>query len=315
LFVASDVTVSHDRLSLTPGHSCREFDGWLRERRSGIAVDFRRLLMFCSGLPELRSYLFEESEIYAVPQICETAEIESGMYRRFEDSSKITVKSIWFTDSIDDGLIENYIEHLINLCHPCIAVPIGFVFGSGSRELKVVGLYSESESLSEVIATSPAWWTPTAKAKAVAGLVLGLRFAHSFGLIHGCLTTHNIVFDSDHHIQITDFLSNLSKRASCGFSKEGWNPDTDVRVFASLLFEIIVGRPASEEVSVPADVPTFVSDRIEAGRSGKSRRLSSFWDIFETLKRHDFEIVAGVDSADVLSFVGWVELLEKSREL
>jgi hypothetical protein len=27
LFVASDVTVSHDRLSLTPGHSCREFEG------------------------------------------------------------------------------------------------------------------------------------------------------------------------------------------------------------------------------------------------------------------------------------------------
>jgi serine/threonine protein kinase len=214
-------------------------------------------------------------------------------------------------------LIEKEMEQLINLRHPCIAAPIGFVLESGSRELKIIGMYSESASLSEVIAANPAWWTPTAKAKAVAGLVLGLRFAHSFGLIHGCLTTKNILFDLNHHIQITDFLSNLplSERAICGFSKEGWNPDTDVRGFASLLFEIIVGRPASDEVSVPADVPMFVSDLIEAGLSGKSRRLSSFWDIFETLKRHDFEIVAGVDSADVLSFVGWVEWLEQSREL
>jgi hypothetical protein len=51
----------------------------------------------------------------------------------------------------------------------------------------------------------------------------------------------------------------------------------------------------------------FVSDLTEAGLSGESKRLSLFWDIFEILKRHDFGIMAGVDSADVLGFVGWVE--------
>jgi serine/threonine protein kinase len=217
-------------------------------------------------------------------------------------------------DLIEDGLIEKEIEKLINLCHPCIASPIGFVLSSGSRELKVMGLYSEYVSLSEVIAVSPRWWTPTAKAKAVAGLVLGLRFAHSFGLIHGCLTTKNIVFDSNHQIQITNFLNCLSGREFCGFSVEGWNAATDVRGFVSLLFEIIVGHPANDEMSIPADVPNFVSEMIEAGLSRKSRRLSSFRDVFEILKQHDFGIVAGVDSADVLSFIGWVELLEQSRE-
>jgi hypothetical protein len=53
-------------------------------------------------------------------------------------------------------LIENEIEHLMNLCHPCIAAPIGFTFAAESRELKVLGLYSKSESLAEVIAASPA---------------------------------------------------------------------------------------------------------------------------------------------------------------
>jgi serine/threonine protein kinase len=43
------------------------------------------------------------------------------------------------------------------------------------------------------------------KAKAVAAIALGLRFAHSFGLIHGSLTASNILFDADHCIQIADF--------------------------------------------------------------------------------------------------------------
>jgi hypothetical protein len=49
---------------------------------------------------------------------------------------------------------------------------------------------------------------PTAKAKAkataVAGLVLGFRFTHSFELIHSLLTANNILFDS---IRITGFNS------------------------------------------------------------------------------------------------------------
>jgi hypothetical protein len=60
-----------------------------------------------------------------------------------------------------------------------------------------MGLYFESFSLAEVFGASPGWWTPTAKVKAVAGLVLGLWFVHSFGLIHGWITTKNILLDSN----------------------------------------------------------------------------------------------------------------------
>jgi serine/threonine protein kinase len=157
------------------------------------------------------------------------------------------------------------------------------------------------------------WWTPTAKAKAVAGIVLGLRFAHSFGLIHGHLTTDNIVFDLNHHIQITDFLSCLSGNGLSGFSREGWNPEMDIRGFVLILFEIVVGRPAKDEADIPADVPEFIREMIKAGLSGERRRWCSFSHIFRTLKQHDFRIVPGVESAEVLSFVGWVEELEQSR--
>jgi hypothetical protein len=51
------------------------------------------------------------------------------------------------------------IEDLINLWYHCIAASVGFcfVFASGARELRILGLYSEGEWLSEVIPASPAW--------------------------------------------------------------------------------------------------------------------------------------------------------------
>jgi serine/threonine protein kinase len=230
----------------------------------------------------------------------------SGRYQRYEDRSLVVVRSIFIHD-----LIEHEIEHLINLGHPYIAVPFGFAFATGSRMLKVMRLYSDYGSLAEVLAGSPMWWTPTAKAKAIAGIVLGLRFAHSLGRIHGHLKANNILFDSDHRIQITDLLCG---QAISGFSGKEWDPQTDIRGFASLLFEIVVGCPASDETNVPDDVPIFVSEMIRAGILSRARRLSSFVQMFQTLKQHDFKIVAGVDSADVLAFVNWVELLEQSRE-
>jgi serine/threonine protein kinase len=220
------------------------------------------------------------------------------------------------------------LENLLNLRHPCIAVPIGFVFPgqlSESRELKIVGLYTEGNSLAEVISVNPVWWTATAKAKAVVGIVLGLRFAHSLGLIHGHLKSNNIIFDSDHQVQIEDFyrivqeVGDNEKDANVdvgGFSGNEWLPKTDVRGFGSILFEIVFGHPAklldvsSDQVIVRPDVPVFVSEIIAASQLPNSRMRESFNNIFEILKEKDFAIVSGVDSADVLSFVNWVESFE-----
>jgi serine/threonine protein kinase len=163
--------------------------------------------------------------------------------------------------------MENEIENLINLRHPCIAGPIGFVLGIESgilQEFKIIRLYLDGCSLAEVVSVCPVWWTSTIKAKAIAGIVLGLQFAHSHGLVHGNLTTNNIVFDSDHSIQIVDFKPigfevGESESESegeegtklGGFSKQRWTPQADVYRFASILFEIVVGRSVNSGTSVP----------------------------------------------------------------
>jgi serine/threonine protein kinase len=102
------------------------------------------------------------------------------------------------------------------------------------------------------------------KAKVVAGIVLGLRFVHSFGLIHGHLTSSNILFDWNDCIQIVDFESMLLKVVEMededddeketqlgGFSEERWTPERDVHAFALILFEIMFGHPAQSKISIP----------------------------------------------------------------
>jgi serine/threonine protein kinase len=176
----------------------------------------------------------------------------------------------------------------------------------------------EGGSLAEVLVTKPEWWTPTVKTKAIAGIALGLRFAHSFGLIHGRLTASSILFDADHRIQIADFdLFRFEEREGENTAEVEFSGD--ILAFVSLLFEIVVGHPATlssgahSEGIVGPKALELVSSIIEASRYDSGRR-SSFHHIVDILKQNSFEIVDGVDSVEVLAFVHWVELLEQADE-
>jgi serine/threonine protein kinase len=173
----------------------------------------------------------------------------------------------------------------------------------------------------EVDSVHPIWWTSTAKAKAVAGIVLALRFVHNFGLLHGHLTGNNILFDSDHCIQIVDFnpivlelgeneIESEDGTQLGGFSAKGWTPEKDIQAFASILFELLFGYPPQGEASIPTGIPNFVSGIIKSGLSAISGTIYSFNTIWDTLKENDFQIEEGVDSAEVSAFVRWVESAE-----
>jgi hypothetical protein len=106
--------------------------------------------------------------------------------------------------------------------------------------------------------------------------VLSLRFAHSFGLIHGNLNSKNISFDVDHRIQITD-LDRIGQEAGAREkNSDGFSMDTDVRGFALILVEMVVGHlvMVSEAVTnqtiIGQDIPMFVSELIAARQSRES---------------------------------------------
>jgi hypothetical protein len=94
---------------------------------------------------------------------------------------------------------------LLIVRHPLITTPIGFAESTTPRRLKIARWYAADGFLVEVLSDAPAWWTPTTKAKAIAEITLGFRFAHSLGLLHGGLKASNVLFDADRRIQIADF--------------------------------------------------------------------------------------------------------------
>jgi tRNA A-37 threonylcarbamoyl transferase component Bud32 len=210
LFIASDAVDFASQIRLLDGNSCPEFDRWLQLKRSGIVIDFRRIDRMGFDIPCLDDYIIDLSVFEERSIIGGSDEFRNVISHRIEDEFVVIVKSKPHSQNIEKSDIANEIEKMMNLRHPCITPPIGFVFGIESghkQELKIVRMYLEGCSLFEVVSVNPIWWTSTVKAKAIAGIVLGLRFAHSLGLLHGHLTMNNILFDSDHCIQIVDFKS------------------------------------------------------------------------------------------------------------
>jgi 2-hydroxy-3-keto-5-methylthiopentenyl-1-phosphate phosphatase len=141
--------------------------------------------------------------------------------------------------------------------------------------------------------------------------------------VHSSLTARNILFDFDGCIQFIDFqviLLEVGEGEGENERKKGHNSeafqgeDGQRRVIFRRLrqsfFEIVVGRPANDEISIPADIPEFVSRIIKSGLSPISGKSYSFNTILEILKQNDFETEDGVDSAEVLAFVRCVESAE-----
>jgi hypothetical protein len=164
LFIAHDAVANSNRISLTDPDSCPEYDRWQRLRSSRVIGDFRRICRFGSGLPSLSDCLFDFAGFSEESQLTEHDEIWTRMSQVCEDRLEIVVKSIGLSEGVDNCIIEN----LMNLRHPCIAGAIGVILPSRSQGVKIIRKYLRGRSLSEVISRSPEWWTPTAKAKAVA---------------------------------------------------------------------------------------------------------------------------------------------------
>jgi hypothetical protein len=115
LFIASDAVVSASQIRLLEGGSCPEFDRWLRLNRPGVGIDFRRILRVGFDVRCFGDYIVNGTVFEEISMICDSGEVPNEIY---------------------DGFEESEIEKLINFRHPCIAVPIDFVFPiqSGSRQ-------------------------------------------------------------------------------------------------------------------------------------------------------------------------------------
>jgi hypothetical protein len=306
-FIASEAFTRPSMITVQPLKS--ELNRWRSLRMSGFESDFRRIVRLKSALKCLDLTMF-------------TREESSGFYRRISDGVLVVVKSLIVRAK--QPLYKTEIENLLSLNHPCICAPFGFRIPEGGEPFLTARLHVAGPSLSQVIASRPDWWTPNAKALAIAGVVLGMRFMHSFGLIHGNLKPQNILFDEFHRIQICDIslnrISLMDPSEAMGFGGGKWNPAVDIMSFASILFTVITGSPVPEDqfertqALAEAKVRRFVSSFIQSAFERSSPFNLSFFAFFRNFKKNYFRIIDGVDSEEVFDFVRDIESFEKSRD-
>jgi serine/threonine protein kinase len=300
----------------------------------GIPFDLKMIVNREAILRVLAKYdvdlsIFEREED---PHICERLGRFVRLYRRKSDDVKIVTKDFPRSKSDQQDTSFESLEMLTHLTHPGIFPLFGIVSPTESTNFKIARLYCSNGSLKEVIADPPSWWTPTAKSKAIAGIVLGMRFAHSLGCVHGSLKPSNILFDNNQNAQIVDFCSNRLQNhfEVCGRSESGNEEEireSDVFSFSLILFEILVGRSVVARVSPCGEVEIrFVDDGeravitslirssirglIERGWSADRSVRPSFDYIYKVLKDNDFNTVEGNDVNEVLRFVSSLEASE-----
>jgi hypothetical protein len=327
-FIAYDAAQESVEIAIPGVKACPECDRWQVLRRSGIKVDFRRLRRFCSDLPSLSDCLFDFSGLMERSDLNVSDEISTQLSQELSDDHCIIVKSMNLSACDDKCNREKTIESIMNLRHPCLSGIIGVVLPSQLNTFEIVGMHFDANSLPTIISTSPLWWTATAKVKAIAGLVLGLRFAHSFGILHGHLTGNDIFLAEDGVIQITGFGLNgieafegyqgadgIDGRDEDlgGFSGANWTPKQDIRAFTGIFSKIVIGTSCEHGCS-DSTMPLFVRKMIERGESSDSKAIGSFSDILTILKKDNFKIMDGVDTEEVSHFVKWIEWSERLIE-
>jgi hypothetical protein len=299
-FIAADAFSSGTQLSINDPDSDPDLHYWCLSRHFHPRKDFRRRLRLGLELPALSDLLINLSDFEGGPML----------YRRRSDGLKIVAKDI----ATQEGSSE--IETLLNLRHPCIATPFGFVLSANGTIMTIISRYAGIGSLAAVLSDRPSWWTATAKAITVAGLLFGLRFLHSFGRLHGRLKPTNILFDDDHGIQITDFASDDCRDNCTGFTAPevvaGYEVTAEADIFSlGMLFLAIITGCASWPPGKTRILPPFiresVSNVISLALSRDPSQRPSLTQMLEQLRFCEFALIDGADSVAVLEFVGRIE--------
>jgi serine/threonine protein kinase len=341
------------QISVLSCNLCPELEQWCSGRDRDSTIDFRRIMRLGSGVPCLSECLLDLSVFERSQSVGVANQGQCELYRRLSDGFEIVVKLIVRFDDKNSSEsenrleIRNAIEKLMNLRYPCVAAPLGFIISSNWTELKIARAYARIGSLEEVLQTSPLWWTATEKSIAVVGIVLGMKFVHSFGMVCGNLKPTNILFDESHRIQIVDIIPNWAEshcrgnsdgsgQRATGAPSEFAAPEvlsggkltqkSDVFAFASILFSIVVGhrrfgeagaqgghaeRPLIVGDTFPGFVPYWVCRLIRSGLSTDPGDRPSFHEIMKVLKNNDFGIAKEVNSEAVSAFVSWMESSER----
>jgi serine/threonine protein kinase len=230
------------------------------------------------------------------------------------------------------------IEFLIRLSHPCVVRFVGYYPATGGSAGQIGTEFAVNGSLREALHESAAFLDDTGKAIVIAGVVVGMEFIHSQGVIHGNLEPRNIFLDGRGYPKIANFRTSPLSDFDAGilradtpwlytpptvYDKADYTPAVDVYAFSLIFYELLFGcnifslRRSNHALvtkfysgyrpSLPPDMDGTVWGIIFQCWSVAPSCRGSFEEIFGLLHGIEFKITPAVDSVrvyKVLSEVG-----------
>jgi serine/threonine protein kinase len=219
-------------------------------------------------------------------------------------------------------------DSLASLSYPSVIRLIGVSPPDDDSAVTIALEHCGGGSLEAAIRDAPDWWGPTAKARAVVGVVTGMHVIHTAGLVHGCLRPSNVLFDDQRRPRVTDVVIGGGAPGRQYYAAPevlgGADPSrkADTFAFAVLLFEVVVGGwawdrqsgieqvvekvRAGERPKIPADVAPFVQELVGRCWGQEPDDRPTFEEVFRALAKNQFGIVPGVDGEEVCAYLEWM---------
>jgi serine/threonine protein kinase len=244
------------------------------------------------------------------------------------------------------GSFTKEIDMLMKLVHPCVLEIVGYSLPTPTVPARIGTMFAANGSLREALDERRSgrrrnFMDDTGIAIIIAGIVAGMRFIHSRGVIHRDVKPGNILIDERGYVRIGDLGSSrlvsldVTQTKQVGTAlymapemyEDGvYDASADVFSFALIVYELVVGDyvfpprlapmvlmkkvASSQRPKLPDDMNITVKKMILRCWSVDPMIRESFDEIWCHLSRIKFQITPQVDSSRVEEFLSWVEANE-----
>jgi hypothetical protein len=293
---------------------------------------------FCSAIQHWRGKILEPTP--TLPPLerdidAKTEHVELLRYMKdlcgFTEGRTINCESNATVTVVDNVALKCYLggfgavseaEIIAKVVHPCVVKLIGVQPPDRIAT-------SWGTSLREIITGSPKdWFNETEKAKVVCGIVLGMRFVHSRGIVHRDLRPETVIIDEDNCPRIggfwgVDMEPGKSKYTAPELVDGKISPAADVYGFALILYELIVGTSVFPDgldkkkvwemsrngvrPEIPKNMNSTVKNILTKGWAPDPAIRPSFEAIWNDLKDIQLMIIPGMKWENVEKFVEIIE--------
>jgi serine/threonine protein kinase len=250
----------------------------------------------------------------------------------------VVVKHLRFSREKTDLIRE--VVSLAQLNHPNVLRILGWTFADSSHNAEIQTEFAPNGSLDRLLTkigqgqVPPSFWDRTGIGIVICGIVLGMRYVHIRGIIHGDLKPGNILLNEKGHPLICDFGSSRFESDDatplpdtgtvCYAAPEQYLEDAvltskiDVFSFGLILYEVLVGCPvfrssdppfnvirrlrAGDLPPVPPRCGSFMQDLIVRCWETNPESRPSFHDILCLIRSHRFNILPSATASEIECF-------------